>query len=450
MEGRRNNSKIYRSSKTNEKKKLDQFYKNPNYNKISRSNEKKLPVPGSDEAPEKIFTFPFLQDDATIEYLKKHNRIIFLIRGPPGTGKETLAAMMTTLYPSSIIFSAKQYFEKLLSEPRDKKSGIKSHEWCRKKVEDGCRKSIPVIVIRNTHVRKWEVNPYIQIARQFQYTIIIADTSKKFFFDSQVLAKSNTQGLTAQYFEYRLRQWDEIIPWYTGWFLSPADTHWLYNKSKELLDILLEIKDLKNDDNLPSDLNYKNERELFCIGCGSDHFLDTKVQDELGKMSHINIIAFILTADIMAALVKLTPEQYNICSIGKKMKCQSLSKDILSQTIESLSIEDHTIMTENKFLNETYGSESTVETAAQENDILCVENCSYIVIKHSKTASFPYIKNMNAFNKIIFSEIAKQGSIQFDQFLGSEEIKICQIKEAWFIFPNKQYTLQSIFTGLYF
>lgn len=57
---------------------------------------------------------------------------------------------------------------------------------------------------------------------------------------------------------------------------------------------------------------------------------------------------------------------------------------------------------------------------------------------------------MNAFNKIIFSEIAKQGSIQFDQFLGSEEIKICQIKEAWFIFPNKQYTLQSIFTGLYF
>ncbi|XP_023213130.1 NEDD4-binding protein 2-like 2 [Centruroides sculpturatus] len=206
-----------------------------NYAKCGCNKDESLPIPGSDAPPDRIFTFPFLRDSATVDYLKKHNRIMFIIRGPSGTGKETLSSMIASLYPESDVISAKLYYSLPLAERRTRFNARKSHAWCRRRAEDGCKENKPILIIRNTNVRRWEIQPYLKLAKDFQYTVIFADCSKKFCFDPEILAKSNTQGLDAEYFETRLKQWEEVIPWYTGWFLGPADVRWLRDKSTNLL-----------------------------------------------------------------------------------------------------------------------------------------------------------------------------------------------------------------------
>ena len=55
--------------------------------------------------------FPFLTDSETIQWIKK-NRVIFIMRGLPGSGKSTLVNAITEVYKMQdpVICSADHYF----------------------------------------------------------------------------------------------------------------------------------------------------------------------------------------------------------------------------------------------------------------------------------------------------------------------------------------------------
>ena len=55
--------------------------------------------------------FPFLTDIETIQWLKK-NRVVFVMRGLPGSGKSTLVNAICKVYDSEtpVICSADHYF----------------------------------------------------------------------------------------------------------------------------------------------------------------------------------------------------------------------------------------------------------------------------------------------------------------------------------------------------
>ncbi|XP_023214129.1 uncharacterized protein LOC111617018, partial [Centruroides sculpturatus] len=265
-----------------------------------------------------------------------------------------------------------------------------------------------------------------------------------------ILAKSNTQGLDAEYFETRLKQWEEVIPWYTGWFLGPADVRWLRDKSTNLLK---EITAGKSALGISSDLNYQDETQLFCIStyCGcenSHHFLDCQVQNELGKMFYVTIIGFLIAPDVMAAVVKLTPGQVKISEIGKDFLRDEASLDILSHAVRSVSVGSSNNEGSN-VVNATNQSVSTAHSEKQEGN-MAVENVSYVVVKRSRTATFPYITNTDAFNRAMYSEVAEEGFIPSHKFSRLEDVGVCQIrKDVWLVFPPEKYTLQSVFTGYF-
>ncbi|QDZ26598.1 AAA family ATPase [Noviherbaspirillum sp. UKPF54] len=82
---------------------------------------------------------------------------IVLIRGLPGSGKTTLAKQMTT----HIHVEADMYFEKDGVYHYNPADVQKAHAWCLEQVKAALQRGHNVVVA-NTFVRKWEMQPYQQ------------------------------------------------------------------------------------------------------------------------------------------------------------------------------------------------------------------------------------------------------------------------------------------------
>lgn len=91
-------------------------------------------IPGSDATAEEIFTLPFLIDDESSEFIEKHKRIMFIIRGPPGTAKGSLTDLILRNFPTGVKCSADDYFSNTFnSRVRTKESLKEAHFYCHRK-----------------------------------------------------------------------------------------------------------------------------------------------------------------------------------------------------------------------------------------------------------------------------------------------------------------------------
>lgn len=88
-------------------------------------------------------------------------QILILIRGLPGSGKSTLAK---SLYPSMIHLEADQYFVTSEGYKFDPSQISAAHKWCINETRNSliAKKSV---VVSNTFTRKWEMQPYLDMAR---------------------------------------------------------------------------------------------------------------------------------------------------------------------------------------------------------------------------------------------------------------------------------------------
>ena len=99
---------------------------------------------------------------------------LILIRGVPGSGKSTFAKFIQSLDPTYTVWEADQFFIQLDGTYKYDPSRIKeAHEWCQDCVEQTLLYKGSVIVA-NTFVRKRELQPYIDMATEFNipYSII--------------------------------------------------------------------------------------------------------------------------------------------------------------------------------------------------------------------------------------------------------------------------------------
>jgi predicted kinase len=88
-----------------------------------------------------------------------------LIRGLPGSGKSTMAKAMTDADPMLKHFEADQYFVDASGDYKFEPSELEdAHSWCfaetRSAINDGFS-----VVVSNTFTRKWEMEPYLKIAK---------------------------------------------------------------------------------------------------------------------------------------------------------------------------------------------------------------------------------------------------------------------------------------------
>lgn len=98
---------------------------------------------------------------------------LILIRGVSGSGKSTYAKKLMKEDPTLSHYEADMYFYTPNGEYKfDPKSLPKAHNWCRAQTEKDLRSGKSVIV-SNTFTKKWEVQPYIDLAKTVGANLII-------------------------------------------------------------------------------------------------------------------------------------------------------------------------------------------------------------------------------------------------------------------------------------
>ena len=106
---------------------------------------------------------------------------LILVRGLPGSGKNTFAEMVATMLPvedwTYPVFSADDYFMEMDSALRKliyKFDGAKiklAHENCRKRTEEVMKMNVAKIFVANTFTQDWEMAAYYDLAKKYNYKI---------------------------------------------------------------------------------------------------------------------------------------------------------------------------------------------------------------------------------------------------------------------------------------
>jgi predicted kinase len=94
-------------------------------------------------------------------------KVLYIVRGLPGSGKSTFAQTLTPNH-----WEADMYFLNENGEYKFNMDEIKiAHQWCRDAVEDAMKRNSDKIAVSNTFTMDWEMKPYHNLAEQYGYTV---------------------------------------------------------------------------------------------------------------------------------------------------------------------------------------------------------------------------------------------------------------------------------------
>ena len=90
--------------------------------------------------------------------------MLLLIRGLPGSGKTTLAKDLAETFGFRHFETDMYFTDEFGNYARDVTKLSKAHRWCQNKTHEALRDGHHVVV-SNTFVRRWEMKPYIAMAK---------------------------------------------------------------------------------------------------------------------------------------------------------------------------------------------------------------------------------------------------------------------------------------------
>lgn len=111
-------------------------------------------------------------DIGAFELCRCHKPKMIIMRGLPGSGKTTIAKDLG----ADVICSADDYFTDSDGVYSFSPQRLKdAHENCQSRVKDALAQNL-FVVVDNTHTRRWEMQPYIDMAKEYgiEPEIIIA------------------------------------------------------------------------------------------------------------------------------------------------------------------------------------------------------------------------------------------------------------------------------------
>jgi len=278
--------------------------------------------------------FPFLCDLNTCRHVVQ-SKVLFIMRGLPGSGKSSTAQLIIDLYQdSSVMCSADSYF---YSESGEYEFAVEklphAHQACQHKAERACIQSVPVIVIDNTNVKKWEMNAYLAMARKYSYTVITVVPKTPWRFDATELAQRNSHGVPEELLKVKLKQFVDVHPLYYAWLLDETYSDILYDcadavfsrslhKSEALYQLMQSLTGMDDLTDFKYSSWYGRDssamHNLHCTGFfsgrgkenGSVKYADSMVvRNAMGQMYPLYIIGFVITPRTFGARVHLMDEQ---------------------------------------------------------------------------------------------------------------------------------------------
>ena len=122
---------------------------------------------------------------------------LVLIRGLPGSGKSTLAKKE---YYDYHWFEADMFFmnDQEYVFNRDKLS--EAHQWCQNAVKRSLQNGHKAVV-SNTFVKRWEMEPYLKMAKEFNVDVTVITTNGNF---------TNVHGVPSEIIDRMRLSWEDF------------------------------------------------------------------------------------------------------------------------------------------------------------------------------------------------------------------------------------------------
>lgn len=127
----------------------------------------------------------------TIYKASKHHTM-YIMRGLPGSGKSTLARAIAKnrnhVYSTDDYWSEGIEFNYELLEL--------AHNWNQERVVNALLSKVNNIVVDNTNVDVRSMKPYVELARKYNYTVVLVEPNTSFKWDVDVLTEKNCHNVT--------------------------------------------------------------------------------------------------------------------------------------------------------------------------------------------------------------------------------------------------------------
>lgn len=135
------------------------------------------------------------------ESLKKKKVII--MRGVPGSGKSTKAKSF-----EGVIVSADDYFMNNGIYCYNSSLIREAHQRCLANFSFLLYKGIPLVIVDNTNIQKWNYEKYEKVAKQYGYEVEVVSL-KDSGLSVQELAKRNIHGVPEEKIKQMLNSWED-------------------------------------------------------------------------------------------------------------------------------------------------------------------------------------------------------------------------------------------------
>ncbi len=169
------------------------------------------------------FQFPFLSDNPTIDFVKK-TKVMFVMRGLQGSGKSTIADLLTETYPGAVVCSADHYFMRSGVYNFDGSLLSEAHKQSQATATDACKSGRGTVIIDNTNVEHWEMKPYLDLASFHGYLVVIVTPKTPWRLDPDELARRSPHRVPLHVIRRKLHPFTSLIPLYWGWFVCQEDS----------------------------------------------------------------------------------------------------------------------------------------------------------------------------------------------------------------------------------
>lgn len=162
--------------------------KNPEPNP---SNTK--PVSTSFQPTEKTSVFPEFE--------------LICMRGLPGSGKSYIAKELACERESSVICSADDFFMRNGKYEFDRMDLPKAHQFCKTEAENAMKSRINRIIIDNTNIELFEMQPYYDLCVQFEYTFTIRKSNTSWAENPMACFKKCQHNVPKNIIKRRFEDW---------------------------------------------------------------------------------------------------------------------------------------------------------------------------------------------------------------------------------------------------
>jgi len=134
-----------------------------------------------------------------------NQKILYVIRGLPGSGKSSLAASLDLSCPA---FEADKYFLNETGEYLFDYTKLSlAHRWCEEQVTTAMRADWPRLAVANTSVVRRDYEAYLTVANKYGYSVFVVHCENSW---------SNTHGCPAEKVQQMAGRWEHHDPRFVG------------------------------------------------------------------------------------------------------------------------------------------------------------------------------------------------------------------------------------------